>query len=376
MDVAGITYKLNIPTKVYYGRSILCGTFSEALRNIKGSSDRILIVTTGRSLIKLGHLERLLECISRCDKHIMVSIYDNISSNPCLDEIEAGAEKAEGEQINTVIGFGGGSALDAAKAISAAATSDMDVTKMFREGIEPGASLPLIAIPTTAGTGSELSKAAILTDKANKKKGGVRGNKLYPNVAIVDSELTDTVPFNTTMETGFDVLAHAIESYVSRKASPFTEMLSEYVIKEAGDSIKKLAEDLANKEARDKMSFCSMVMGINLGNTGTALPHRLQYPVGAHTDSSHGAGLAAMYPSWLRYEEKYAKDKVYKIYDMLGIQKIEELLELMRINRNLTELGVNADEMELFPDEVSGSIENDPASQEKDIIEMIYKESM
>ena len=378
MDIfrTGTTYKISIPTKVYFGRSILEKALSEVLGSERTEHNRILIVTTGRSLIKMGHLDRLRNCIQKCDSNIKIYVYDDISANPCLDEIENGVKAAKAEGIQVVIGFGGGSAMDAAKAIAAGAVSDTTITEMFRAGTEPEAVLPVIAIPTTAGTGSELSKAAILTDKQDVKKGGLRGDKLYPNIAIVDSELTETVPYKTTMETGFDVLAHAIESYVSKKASPFSEMLSEYVIREAGKSIRRLAENPSDIDARECLSYCSMIMGINLGNTGTALPHRLQYPIGAHTNSSHGAGLAAMYPAWIRHEAKYSEEKIQKIYELLDTDNVEDLLGLMGISRKLSELGVKRDMIERMTEEVTGSIENDPASQEKDIIKQIYMESL
>lgn len=349
---------------------------SEISSDAKYIDGNILIVTTGRSLIRLGHLDRLKECIYSNNAKVQVYVYDSISANPGLDEIERGVEKAKSEQIKTIIGFGGGSALDAAKAIAAGAATESTVTEMFRNGLEPNDTLPVIAIPTTAGTGSELSKAAILSDKEKLKKGGLRGEKLYPVTAIVDSELTETVPFEITMETGFDVLAHAIESYVSKAASPFSEMLSEYAIKEVSDAIKHLIQDIDDIGARNHISFCSMLMGINLGNTGTALPHRLQYPIGIHTDSSHGAGLAALYPSWIKYEQEYSDDKIRSVLKMLQVNAIEEFIKPMGINRRLSEIGVKKDMLDQMAGEVTGNIANDPASQEKDIIKKIYKESL
>ncbi len=119
-----------------------------------------------------------------------------------------------------------------------------------------------------------------------------------------------------------------------------------------------------------------MIMGMNLGNTGTALPHRLQYPIGAPTDSSHGAGLAAMYPSWIRHEANYSEEKISRIYELLETNNIEELLSLMGINRRLSEIGVKRDMIECMEGEVTGSIENDPASREENIIKQIYEESL
>jgi len=171
----------------------------------------------------------------------------------------------------------------------------IEIEPFFYGGREPGKVLPLVAIPTTAGTGSELSKAAIITDESRKIKKGIRGAALYPKVAIVDSVFTESVPYNITMETGFDVLAHGLESYISKSASPYTEMQSEQALRIVGTYLPALAENLQDREAREKMSFASMIMGINLGHASTCLPHRMQYHLGAHTDTSHGAGLEALF---------------------------------------------------------------------------------
>lgn len=366
-------YSLYVPTKVHYGRKIIEKAIETIQSGTNIMSRRILIVTTGGSLYRFGHIEMLADILNKSGD---VIIFDEISANPKLKDIEKGIEIARKEKVDCVIGFGGGSSLDAAKAIAVGALlENTSITEVFRGGIEPTDRLPLIAIPTTAGTGSELSKAAILNDEERGVKGGLRGEKLYPDAAIVDSAFTDSIPFKTTMETGFDVLAHAIESYVSRKSSPFTAMLSEYAIREAGKAIQELISDLNNKSARDIMSYCSMIMGINLGNVGTALPHRMQYPIGAHSHSSHGEGLAILYPAWLKYEEKYEKDKVDKIKHLLGISNIQELLEHMELYKGMKDVDIQFEEVERMTMEVSGSIENDPASVEENVIRKIYIES-
>ena len=378
MDVIekGILHKLEIPTRVYFGRGIL----EEGLEDVSKKSgilvNPILIVTTGGSLYRFGHIERLKNCISEINPDLEVYIYDGIRSNPTLQDVECGISFAKENNIKSVIGFGGGSALDAAKAIAAGVVAETYITNIFRKGEEPKDALPIIAIPTTAGTGSELSKAAILTDKERVRKGGLRGEKLYPDAAVVDSEFTETISLKVTMETGFDVLAHAIEGYVSKAASPFTKMLSEYVISNAGNSIKKLANDLYDVEAREQMSFSSMLMGINLGNTGTALPHRLQYPVGAHTNSSHAAGLAAMYPVWLKYESSYSPEEIKRIMGLLEIEEIEELIKYMGLRNSLEEIGVKQEMIDQMCEEVSGNLQNDPAFSEQDIVKKIYRESL
>ena len=177
-------YQLNVPTKVYFGRDILKEVISGQQEAIKGT---VLIVTTGRSLIRLGHLERLKEMISDLPHVRKIVIFDEISANPRLSEVEKGTELGKQESVDVVIGFGGGSALDAAKAIAVGIGHEERIGEFFYNHKEPtGRTLPIVAIPTTSGTGSELSKAAIITDDEKRVKGGIRGTALYPRLAIVD----------------------------------------------------------------------------------------------------------------------------------------------------------------------------------------------
>ena len=267
-------YQVAIPTKIYFGRNI----WEEALKVQEAIlQGNVMIVTTGRSLYRLGYVEELRKCLQNCSCIKNIVIFDTISANPKLSEVRKGILLGKQERTDVIVGFGGGSAMDAAKAIAAGVKSEVRIEDLFYQGGEPGAdTLPVIAIPTTAGTGSELSKAAIITDDVRKIKSGIRGRALYPFAAIVDSYFTESVPFQVTMETGFDVLAHAAESYISRSASPYTKMQSETAIQIVGKYLPRLAENLKDEKAREKMSFASMIMGINLGNASTCLPHRLQ----------------------------------------------------------------------------------------------------
>lgn len=374
-------YQLNIPTEVYFGRNILKEVISKQQELIRGT---VFIATTGRSLIRLGYLEMLKALLEGLPYVERVLIFDKISANPKLTEVKEGTAFGKQERADIVIGFGGGSALDAAKAIAVGIGHDDSIEEFFYNRKQPTEkTLPVVAIPTTAGTGSELSKAAILTDAKRKVKGGVRGAVLYPKLAIVDSWLTETVPAKTTMETGFDVLAHAVESYVSKAATPYTEMQSECAIKIVGQYLPRLMINLQDAEAREKMSFASMIMGINLGNASTCLPHRMQYPIGAHTDTSHGQGLAALFPAWLGYEYQYSGDKLKNAMELLtgkNCQNNEDAAALMSkfidnlgLPASLHEIGIAEALIARMISEVTGNIQNDPVAQEEGIIEKIYR---
>lgn len=374
-------YQVAIPTKIYFGRNIWEEALKEQEDILQGN---VMIATTGRSLHRLGYVEELRGCLQDCSSVKNIVIFDRISANPKLSEIQEGILLGQREKTDIIIGFGGGSAMDAAKAIAAGVRSGVRIEDLFYKGGEPGAdTLPVIAIPTTAGTGSELSKAAIITDDVQKIKSGIRGKALYPSVAIVDSYFTESIPFQVTMETGFDVLAHAVESYISGAASPYTRMQSETAIQIVGKYLPRLADDLTDKEAREKMSFASMIMGINLGNASTCLPHRLQYPIGAHTDTSHGAGLAALFTAWIKFEYRYASGQVERIMNLLTgrdirgeadcTEAVYRFIRQLNLPASLQELGIERKQLETMAVEVSGNIRNDPVSQEEGIILKLYE---
>ncbi len=381
MTETGKFYQLNIPTKVYFGRNI----WKEALRDLQDIlSGTVMVVTTGRSLIRLGYLDELCRELAEnpCVKNIVR--YDGVSANPRLTEVQRGIDRGMQVKADVLIGFGGGSSIDAAKAIAAGMASGKRIDELFyREDAFETETLPLIAMPTTAGSGSELSKAAILTDEERNIKNGIRGNALYPRVAIVDSAFTESIPHTITMETGFDVFAHAVESYFSKAASPYTRMQSEHVIRIVGEFLPRLSGNLGDIEAREQMSFASMLMGINLGNAGTCLPHRLQYPLGAHTGISHGAGLAALYPAWIELEYAYCPEAVEHILHILTRQTAkgkEECLHAMRLflsslrlPENLKGLGISEGQLEKMASEVTGRISNDPAAIDRDVVGNMYK---
>lgn len=371
---------MEIPTKIYFGRK----TWRQALekeKNILGG--RVLVITTGGSLRRLGYIDELEDMLKGLAED--VCLYDKVSPNPELDEVKEAVRLGKESGATAVIGFGGGSAIDAAKAAAAGLVCKERLDYYYFNGKEPEAALPVIAIPTTAGTGSELSKGAIISDAKSLLKKGIRGKNLYPKAAVVDSYFTEHIPFKVTMETGFDVFAHALESYISIKASRFSEMLSLEAVMLTGENLIRLTENLDDIKAREKMSYASMIMGINLGTTGTALPHRLQYPVGAVTGTSHGAGLLALYPAWLGVEYKYSAEKIDRAVGILSgklchgeeesLGEFMKFIEKLDVRQNLKDLGINDKTIGEMAQRVSGNLENDPAFREANVIQKLYRQS-
>lgn len=369
------TYSLRMTTRTYFGNRCV----KEALQKEKDViGNRVLLITTGGALEKLGYINELISWINA-----KVFSYNEVTANPDVAEIRNAIRLGKDNKVESVIGFGGGSAIDAAKAAAVGIASDIDIESyLLHELTLPENTLPIIAIPTTAGTGAELSKGAIVSSREHRIKSGIRGEKVTPVVAIVDPVYTFSLPFNVTVEAGFDVFAHAAESYCAVKANSFSEMLSEKAVKTVGKVLPRLVKDLDDHEAREMMCFASHIMGYNVRNIGNCLPHRLQYPLGVSTGTSHGAGLIALYPAWIEYEHRVNAERIDRVLDWLECDgkdsagdRIRKWLEKLKIRRTITDLGntLSAEELAAM---VSGNLKNDILADKDNIVVRLYQDSM
>jgi len=377
-------FTLEIPTTIYFGNNNVEEALKKESRYLAGT---IMVVTTGRSLVRFGYVNDLKRILDNLPYVEDTLVFDSISANPKLEEIQEAVQLGISRQVKAVIGFGGGSAIDAAKAVAVGVGTTERLERFLLEGIEPSDhTLPVIAIPTTAGTGSELSKGAILSSLTYQMKGGIRGAAILPKAAIVNPVYTWTVPSGITMETGFDALAHAIESYVAVKSNYWSEMISEKAIKTIGENLLLLAKNLDDHQAREAMCYASMIVGINLANVGTCLPHRMQYAIGAKTDTSHGAGVASLYPAWIQRQYSVNENKVQNIIYWLIGRKIEngveariEMIRFMEKTntvKTLFNLGIKSEDIPELTEKVTGNVNNDKLSFQKNIISSIYYDSI
>lgn len=372
-----------LKTKICFGEHSL-HTLAD---HLPGGCSRAMIVTGKRSAEKNGYLQAVQDQLSK--KEIASIHFNKVSPNPKVEEIDEAVTWIKDNQIDLVIGLGGGSVMDAAKAIAAMVFVDGKTEEVLHNQKKlSGERLPLVQIPTTAGTGSELSKGAILTDERSGIKSGLRGEVLLADVAVVDPTLTYSMSDELTMETGFDIFTHAVETYLSRQANRLTEMHSVEAINKVFKHLPKLKRDGNNVEARRELAFVSMLMGINLANSSTCLPHRLQYPIGALTNTSHPRGLAAIYPAWLNYSRLYNRDRFLQLAIKLGMKRDSEVatvnsfyetccafIEEIGLNLNVGTLGVGRSDLSWLMDKITGSLDNDPISQVEGIVEKIYNDS-
>ncbi|NDL67872.1 iron-containing alcohol dehydrogenase [Anaerotalea alkaliphila] len=373
-------FNLSIPTRIHFGRGILEEALQAEAAILRGN---LLVVTGRRAMREGGHLDRLEGLLRKNGGVQSVRFFQGVSPNPKVEEVDEAIRLGLETGADAVIGLGGGSALDAAKAVAAGIRAGEGIGPYLLEGKPlPEAVLPLVAIPTTAGTGSELSMGAILSAPSQGFKGGIRGPQLLPVAAIVDPAFTDDLPVGTTRETGFDIFTHGVETYLSTRANAFTRMLSREALGIVSLHLPALVRKPRDSQARDRMSYASMLMGVNLAGAGTCLPHRLQYPVGALTDTSHPRGLAALYPAWVHHgyaSSPEAWDTLASLLDRrprAGREEVEgsvcNFLEAVGMATTLEALGIREGQLETLCAGVTGNIAQDPAGKEPDIVRRIY----
>jgi alcohol dehydrogenase class IV len=284
-----MSFEFATATRIIFGS----GTLSQIGTIARDLGTRALIVT-GCDTTRAAQLIKLLR------KESIASVLCPVTGEPVLDTITQGVALARSEQCDLVIGFGGGSAIDAGKAIAAMITNDgdlLDYLEVIGQGrplIKPSA--PFIAIPTTAGTGAEVTRNAVLGSPAHRVKVSLRSPLMLPRVALVDPMLTLDLPSAISASTGLDALTQLIEAYVSTRANPMTDALCEQGIRMAARSLEKTFTTPGDLAAREDMSLAAMYSGIALANAGLGAVHGFAAPIGGMFPAPHGTVCAALLP--------------------------------------------------------------------------------
>lgn len=274
-----------------------------------------MIVTGKSSSKKTGALDKVIDSLKM--ENLQYVIFDKVESDPSVDTVELGTSIAKEEKIDVIVALGGGSPLDAAKGISIMLTNSGSIVDYEKKQPEiPG--VPVVAVPTTAGTGSEVSKFIVITDTRRKVKMLIGGETLIPKVAILDGELTLMVPPDVTAATGMDALTHAIEAYISKKAQPATGVQALSAIKLISENLAKAVQNGENMDARNNMLFAQMQAGLAFSNASVALVHAMSRPLGAYFGVPHGLANAILLPRVMEYNRAACAEKFKDIAETMG----------------------------------------------------------
>ena len=310
---------------------------------------RILVVTSSRVLGALGDLMRQLESLEAA-----TTVYSGVDAEPTIGVFHEALALATKTKADAVIGVGGGSAMDVAKLVAALAHTDQDVDDVF--GIERVAARKvfLACLPTTSGTGSEVSPNAILLDERDHLKRGVISQHLVPDAAFVDPLLTLTVPPPVTAATGLDALVHCIEAYANKFAHPVVDLFALEGIRLVGSGLLQAVRNGADVAARENMALASLFGGLCLGPVNTAAVHALAYPLGGEFQVPHGVSNAVLLPHVMRFNLPAALDRYERIALALGVpggdspdatasRGVERLIALSKecgVPQRLSDLGI------------------------------------
>lgn len=264
------------------------------------------LVVTDSGLAKAGLIEPGLESLRLAG--LSPVLFDGIVADPPEAVVMAAVKFAREQKIDGIVGFGGGSSMDAAKLVAFLAPSAQTLPEIYGIGLAKGRRLPLVQVPTTAGTGSEVTDIAIVTTPSHEKK-GVVSPQLLPDVALLDAALTLSVPPAVTAATGIDAMVHAIEAYTSRhKKNPISDALARQALDLLGRNIRRVCLDGQDLEARGEMLMGSLLAGMAFANAPVAAVHALAYPIGGHFHVPHGLSNALMLAPVLRFNLASATD--------------------------------------------------------------------
>ncbi len=335
-----------IPEKIYFEAGSI-----EYLSKMPDISRAFIV--TDESMVKFGYVDKLLYQLRKREKYVHSEIFSEVESDPSFDTIKKGVEAMNNFNPDVIIALGGGSPIDAAKGmwlfyehpeadVEGLKLKFMDIRKRTYKFPKLGEKVKMVAIPTTSGTGSEVTSFAVITDKEKNMKYPLADYELTPDVAIVDPDLVMSLPKKMTADTGMDVLTHAIESYISNMASDFTDGLAEKAVELVFENLEEAYKHGDNKVAREKMHNASTIAGMAFTNAFLGVNHSLAHKLGAEYHIAHGRANAILLPYVIRYNAtkptKFVSFPKYEYF--IADEKLRRLAEKAHLPAKTTEEGV------------------------------------
>jgi alcohol dehydrogenase class IV len=371
------------PSRIHFGSKSLAQLGPEAA----ALGTKALVVTGRSSSKKSGSLDKVCAMLEAAG--VGVTIFAQVESDPSVATVEEGAALAKAQGCDVIVALGGGSPMDAAKGISCLLANPGPIQQYETKGpTRPGPAI--IAIPTTAGTGSEVTRISVLTDTVSKRKIPVASPLLVPTVAILDPELTASMPPRVAAATGMDALTHAVEAYVSTVANPLTDTLALAAIEAIGANLLKAVTAPDNLEARTNMLLAQMQAGQAFSNASVGLVHAMSRPMGAFFGVPHGVANAMLLPVVAAYNRPACPERMARLARALGrntahmdlgqasrqaAAALEELLAELPLPRTLTEVGVTDEALPEMAKEAAanGSSRVNPRKPSEDEIVALYR---
>jgi alcohol dehydrogenase class IV len=311
------------PTEIVFGS----GKIAEIGQIAARFGKRCLLVTTPAVPATSAQFSKVEELLTRAG--VAVVHFDGVSSNPTTDQVSAGARLAREAAVDVVLGLGGGSSMDAAKAIAVEATHEgTSWDYLFYKKAPTARTLPIIAVTTTSGTGSQTTPCAVITKSDERDKSAIWHANIFAKVALVDPELMRTLPPNVTAITGFDAFSHNFEAFISNGTNPYVEALAADGLRMIVTYLPRVLEDASDIRAREALAWADTLGGLSISSAGVTLPHGLGMQIGGHCPHvAHGQALAALYPEFTRFTFAHSVEKFAAVARILNprLDTVEEL---------------------------------------------------
>ena len=365
---------------------------------------RKVLVISDQGVAAAGHLARVYALLDQAG--IPHAKFEETEAEPSLENVMACYEANQDQGCDCLVAIGGGSVIDLGKAVAVLLKYGGQVRDYLGQENLPGPPLPLVACPTTAGTGSEVTAGAVLSDLKNDTKVGIRSNTLRPRVALVDPQLTWSCPKTVTANAGFDVLAHAVESYTMAEHgcmpkgtvifhgnNPITDPLARAAIELAGQNLSLAVHQGINRQARENMMMASLLAGLAFSNSGVTDTHMITYPVGTRTHAPHGALLSTLLPAVLEFNLPTRKERLAQVATLLGenvaglsprsaalrgIEAIRGIIAEINLPTRMRDLGLKQKEIPVMAETilpVLRSLPMNPRRMEKEDLVEIYNQA-
>ncbi len=371
--------------RIINGAGALANTIDE-INRLK--CENIMIITD-KGLVEAGIVDRLEMLLKK--SNVKFSRLDEVEPDPSLETAVEAAKRIKSTKVDLVIGIGGGSPIDIAKISSILATNDDDIASYVGIDLIPNPGLKTIIIPTTAGTGSEVTPIVILSDQVEKLKKGIVSPYLFPDIAILDPELCVGLPPHVTAATGMDAFIHAVEAYTSNNANGFTDLLASEAIRLIKDNIRTAFSNGTNIEARAAMLEGSLLAGMAFANAGVTAVHAFAYPIGAEFHIPHGVANSIMLVPVMEFNMLGNLEKFANLADILGentqnlnlkasaqlaVNAMKELKEDLQIPNHLAAYGIKDSDIPMLARgvmKVTRLLANNPRTMTVKDAEDIYR---